>query len=121
MNVLRGFGFSQVLLLVIIVSCGPDALTREEKEKLDSPLQRLLASGGRDVMGLDVSTREGGETEYGVIIRSARPEDLRSAGIRVQSIVGELVTARLTRDEIPTVVRLRSVLSVGAGNRNRTQ
>ena len=113
--------FRVILASIALASCASDSLTREEKEKLDPALQRLLASEEREKTGLDVSARSDGEREYGVIIRSNAPEEIRSTGVRIQSVFGEIVTARLTVREVASVARLRSVVSIAAGSRNYPQ
>lgn len=108
------FFFSSLLgLLLCQASCGSaPGLTREQMNKLHPSLQLLLEQGRAAEGMLDVSTRTDGEKEYGVIIRCKNSADVRSAGITIGSVMGELVTARVTRQELERVARIPSVIFV---------
>lgn len=53
-----------------------------------------------------------GEKIYSVLIRSQNPEALREAGIPLNSVVGETITARLTIEEILTAASTDGVDSI---------
>jgi hypothetical protein len=110
---------SLMLLAFVVVSCGgPQALTEAERAKLDPGLQTLLAEGTGPESRYDVTTRPDGKVEYGVIVRTADAEQLRAAGIRVQSVLGDVVTVRVTVDELRTVARLPAVRAVQDSGKN---
>jgi len=104
---------SLMLLAFLMLSCGgPMALTEAERAKLDPGLQSLLAEGTGTESGYDVTVRSDGTREYGVIVRTTDAEQLRAAGIRVQSVFGDVVTVRVTVDELRNVARLPAVRAV---------
>lgn len=114
------------LLLIVSAAlafqCGHgDSLSREEMGKLDPGLRQLFAQPPPEDASYDVSVRSDGRKEYGVIIRSDRPQDLRDAGIKLGSVFGDVITARVTVDELRRIVSLPGVRSVEQGNRNEIQ
>ncbi|RPH37848.1 hypothetical protein EHM92_01620 [bacterium] len=86
--------------------------------KLDPGLQQLFASSPPADASYDVSVRADGVKEYGVIIRSSSPQDLRDAGVQVGSAFGDVITARVSVDELRRVVSLSTVRAVEQGNRS---
>jgi hypothetical protein len=107
------------LLAFLVLSCGgPMALTEAERAKFDPGLQVLLAEGTGTGSRYDVTIRPDGTREYGVIVRTTDAEQLRAAGIRVQSVLGDVVTVRVTVDELRSVARLPSVRAVQNSGRN---
>ena len=113
--------------------CGQGtSLTREEMAKLDPGLQQLFAqplpvppgrgsstdSGQPADASYDISVRANGVKEYGVIIRSSSPQDLRDAGIQVGSVFGDVITARVSVDELRRIVSLSTVRAVEQGKRS---
>jgi len=108
-----------IFLALLVLSCGgPMALTDAERAKLDPGLQALLTEGTGTDSGYDVTIRPDGTREYGVIVRTTDAEQLRAAGIRVQSVLGDVVTVRVTVDELRTVARLPSVRAVHNSGKN---
>ena len=108
-----------MLLAFLLVACGgPMALTEAERAKLDPGLQSLLAEGTGSEAHYDLSIRTDGTREYGVIVRTTDAEKLRAAGIHVQSVLGDVVTVRVTVDELRDVARLPSVRAVQNSGRN---
>jgi len=104
---------SLLLLAFLMLSCGgPMALTEAERAKLDPGLQSLLAEGTGPETRYDVTVRSDGTREYGVIVRTTDAEQLRAAGIRVQSVFGDVVTVRVSVDELRNVARLPAVRAV---------
>jgi hypothetical protein len=125
-----------ILCTLLALECGQDSpLTREEMNKLDPGLRQLFvrpspASSGQDSSaehaepsdaGYDVTVRADGTKEYGVIIHSSSPQDLRDAGIHVGSVFGEIVTARVSVQELRRILPLPTVRSVEQGNRTEIQ
>lgn len=108
-----------LLLAFLVLSCGgPMALTEAERAKLDPGLQSLLTEGTGTEAGYDVTVRPDGTREYGVIVRTTDAEQLRAAGVRVQSVSGDVVTVRVSVDELRTVARLPSVRAVQNSGKN---
>jgi len=66
----------------------------------------------------DMTRRPDGTREYGIIIRTTSVDSLRAAGIRIQSVFGDVITARVSVDELRTIVRLPSVRAVQSGGKN---
>jgi hypothetical protein len=66
----------------------------------------------------DVTVRHDGTREYGIIVRTTSVDSLRAAGIRIQSVFGDVVTARVTVDELLDIARLPSVRAVQNGARS---
>lgn len=58
------------------------------------------------------SERDDGTTVYSVILRSDQPAALREAGLPVNSIQGEIVTARLSIEQIRKAARLEAVRKI---------
>jgi hypothetical protein len=107
------------VLAVMMASCaGSPPLTDAEKAKLDPVLLRLLQKESVPEGRLDVVRRPDGEEEFGVILRCTDPAILREQGIRVGSVFGEVVTARMTVHEIRKILALPQVRSVEGGSRN---
>jgi len=105
-----------VFLLVIagmIAACSSGAnLSKEEKSKLDPSLQRLLQDPELADKQYNVIVKEDGSKVYGVIIRSNNPQELENARIFINSIQGDIITAKLTLTEIRKVAALQSVSAV---------
>ena len=100
-------------------SCsGSMPLSEAERSRLDPPLAKLLLDERVLDADYDVGLRPDGSKEYGVIIRSHNVEDLRSAGIRVGSVFGDVITARVTIPELRKMLRITSVRSIQAGSKN---
>ena len=114
-------GKALLLGTVFLLGCPRAALTDREMAKLDPPLQRLVAEGSAAESDYDVSIRSGGEKEYGVIIRSANAEELRSAGIPINTVMGDVITARLTISELKKVLTIPSVRALQNSSKNYPQ
>jgi hypothetical protein len=109
-----------ILLLVLFISCcGSKEMTSAEREKLTPGLQALVAEESVPDELFDTNVTADGTKEYGVIIRSTNAEELRSHGIKVQSVIGDIITARVSKEQLRSLVALPSVRSVEQGNRNR--
>jgi hypothetical protein len=114
-------GKALLLGVVLVLGCTRPLLTDRELAKLDPPLQKLMGGGSISENQFDVSSRPGGEKEYGVIIRSSNPEELRSSGIPINSVIGDVITARLTVDELRKVLTIPSVHALQNSSKNYPQ
>ncbi|HXG37426.1 MAG TPA: hypothetical protein VNL36_01505 [Bacteroidota bacterium] len=112
---------SLFLLLLGFFACRTTApLTDAEKAKLDPALIALLEREDTVEGDYVVSARANGEKQYAVIIRSTRPEELRAAGIPIEAVVGDVITARVTKEELRKLVSLPSVRAVTNSGRDYT-
>lgn len=87
-------------------------LSPSEKAKLDPQLLMLLQSENIVESDYSISTRADGATQYAVIIRGSNPEELRAAGIALQAVIGDVMTARVTKEELRKILTLPSVRAV---------
>lgn len=112
-----------VLCCVLLIHgcAGSRPLSEAEKAKLDSQLLVLLRDDNIVEEGYDVTTRPNGEREYGVIVRSSNPDELRSAGIQVGSVFSDVITERVTKSELKKILSLPSVRFVQNSSRNYPQ
>jgi hypothetical protein len=83
--------------------------------KLDARLQLLVEVDAGDGNAPDpVGRNEHGEHLYSVIIRTDNAEHLRDAGLKLDAVIGPIVTARLTKAKILLAAGLESTQSVEA-------
>ncbi|MEJ2636479.1 MAG: hypothetical protein P8184_14450 [Calditrichia bacterium] len=116
-SLLALFFFSIPALLM--TDCSPKSrLTPEAKAKLDPSLQKLLMTGKGDPNHYGINTLPDGSRVYSVIIRTNDPEALRKAGIKVGSVFGDVVTARLTIKELRKVAEMPAVRSIENSTKN---
>jgi hypothetical protein len=108
------------LLLLFACASAPE-LTQEERLKIDPSIMKLLSGSDVDESKYESSLRADGVKEYEVIIRAKTTEELKSAGIKIQSAIGDVITARLTMQELRSILKLPSVRSVENGSRNFPQ
>jgi hypothetical protein len=109
------------LLGLLLFSCSGARLSDVERSKLDPALQRLL-SGERVVESeYDTAIRPDGSKEYALVVRSSNVDELKKAGIQVSSVFGDVVTVRVTLEELRKVVALSTVRSVQNGSKNFPQ
>ncbi len=105
--------FIHIMMLFLVFvpqSCNnKQTLSPSEKEKLDPQLQQLLLEDGVTEKRYNVSMNENGKKVYGVIILTKNPEDIKRLGIHLNSVHGEIVTAKLRPEEIRNIVNLNSV------------
>ncbi len=104
--------FLYTLVSLVLTACGGSRLSDAERLKLDPLLQRLVSDVRVVEDDYSISTRPDGVKEYGVIIYTDKLEELRSAGIPINSVVRDFATARLTVEELRKVVKLPSVRAV---------
>jgi len=81
-------------------------------------LQRLLDDPAGYAACCDMSVRSDGTRVYGVIIRASNPDELRNAAIPLTSVTGDVITARLSLEELRKLIRLPSVRWVETGSTN---
>jgi hypothetical protein len=108
-------GIAATVLLMLQCSGGSE-LTAEQRGKLDAPLQRLVVEG-RKSPALETTTRGDGTIVYLVLVRAGEPASLREAGLPVNSVSGDVVTARWSVGEIRMAARLSTVRRIEASGR----
>jgi hypothetical protein len=106
------------LVLSLCACSSTTDLSKEERAKVDPALMKLLSGAGIDEKDYTVGIRPDGVKEYEVIISAKKTEELQSAGIRIQSVFGNVLTARLTLPELRKILSLSSVRSVENGSKN---
>jgi hypothetical protein len=108
-------------ILVWIGCSQKPRLTDEERARIHPQIQRLLA--GEQVPELEEfsAIRAEGSREFPLIVRMGNPDELASIGINPQSRFGELVTVRVTKEEIVKIARLPSVIMIEPSSRNYPQ
>ena len=108
-----------MLLAATLASCcsGP-GLSVDERAKLDPPLQELLMGENVAEHRYDVTVRPDGSKEYGVIVRTDVADDVRGLGIPVGSVYGDIVTVRVTKEELKRIAGLKTVKSIQNSGQN---
>jgi hypothetical protein len=109
-------------LAAVLASCSADpVLSAEDQAKLDPMLQELVS--GRDIAErrYDISLRPDGTKEYGVIVQTSAPDDVRALGISIGSVFGEIVTVRVNTAELKLLAALKSVRSIQNSGQNTLQ
>lgn len=91
----------------------PASFTEMQWGKLDHALKLLFREGpDNPFFTYQISTREDGERAYGVLLRASNPEALAEANLPLGNPSGEIVTGRLTLEEIRRATRLDAVVSI---------
>jgi hypothetical protein len=91
-------------------------LAPDQLAKVDPKLRVLLEREHVSDAQYDVSVRPDGTREYGVIVYGSNPDTLRTLRIPLQTVLGEMMTARVSVAELrllaiqPTV---RSIMNSG--------
>ncbi len=102
-----------LLTLFFFLSCAaPHDLALEQMAKVDPGLRVLLERDNVADTQFDVRVRPDGSREYGVIVYGSDPDSLRSLGIRIQTVLGEMMTARVTVPELRILAAQSSVRSI---------
>ena len=109
------------LLLSLCACSSASDLSIEERAKVDPAIMRLLSATGFDEADYDVGVRPDAVKEYGIIIRANNMNELQSVGIKIQSVFGNVITARLTLAELRKILSLPSVWAVENGSKNYPQ
>lgn len=108
-----------ILLSALSLTCkSHSTLTKEEMNKLDPTLQRLVSGEVIAEDELPSTVRADGKKEYGVIVRSTDVDELKKAGFKLNSVFGEVVTVRVTTDELRQIAKMQSVRFIEAGSKN---
>lgn len=109
-------------LCMLLVACtATNRLSDAERAKLDPALQRLLAQERVVQSEYDATVRPDGSKEYGLVVRSNNADEIKKAGISVSSVFGDVITVRVTVEELRKLVGLSSVRSVQNGSKNYPQ
>lgn len=106
-----------LMALLSVCCCGSRELTPEERAKLEPRLLALLTEEDSSEELYDVTQRADGTKEYGVIVRCTKPDELRAAGIPVRSVISDVVTANVTREQLRLILSFSSVRWVEQGSR----
>jgi hypothetical protein len=95
-------------------------LTEAEKAKLDRPLINLITG---DTTGEQppYRIRPDGTHEYSVIVRSEMPEKIKELGVTVTSVIGNVIVAHVSVEEIRKIAALPSVSMIETGSTNKIQ
>ncbi len=110
------------ILILLFFSCsGVYRLSDVERSKLDPAVQRLLTQERMVDTDYDTTVRPDGSKEYGLVVRANNTDEIKEAGIRVSSVFGDVVTVRVTLEELKKLVGLSSVRSVQNGSKNYPQ
>ncbi|MCC6398557.1 MAG: hypothetical protein IT282_16205 [Bacteroidetes bacterium] len=108
-----------LLFAAMLVSCSTEpVLTADEQAKLDPMLQELVLGRSINERRYDCTVRPDGTREYGVIVRTGAPDEIRALGIAVGSVFGEIVTVRVNAAELRRVASLKSVTSIQNSGQN---
>ena len=90
----------------------PDSLSEAEWQKLDHALKLLLQEGpDNPLFTYQTGTREE-RAVYGVLIRTSDPEALTESELPLGKPTSEVITARLTCEEIRKATRLKAIVSI---------
>lgn len=110
---LPSLGASLLVLSLAVTGCGgsDQVLTKEELEKLDPDLRRLV-QGSAPQQAIPSTTRPDGTRAYSVFIRATDAERVREAGLPINSVSGNILTARLSTSELRKAARLEAVTSI---------
>jgi hypothetical protein len=107
-----------VSLLFSACSAQPD-LSPAQLAKIDPVLQVLLEREDVSSAQYDISVRPDGTREYGVIVYGSAPDTLRALGIPVQSVLGEMMTARVSVAQLRLLAVQVTVRSVQNSSKDR--
>jgi hypothetical protein len=95
-------------------------LTPAQIAKIDIHLQPVLSGGVPSSDKCGTTTDANGTMMLTVIIRG-NADDVKTAGIRVQSALGDVLTASITQSQLWRLARIPSVRAVECGSRNVPQ
>ena len=110
-----------VLLLMFAGCSSTKELTETERQKLDPALMMLLSGDRISDSDYYAGTRSDGTKEFAVIIRSKNADELKNVGIQIGSAFDDVITARVTIQELRKILSLQSVRAVQASSKNRPQ
>lgn len=116
--VLMKVGSLAIAGLLMLQCASGGELTAEQRKKLDAALQRLVVEG-EESPDLETATRGDGTVVYLVLVRTNDADALREADLPVNSVSGDVVTARWSVEEIRAAARLPAVRRIEASGRAR--
>jgi hypothetical protein len=120
--VISRFPLVIVLFSILALYCSSTkSLSEAEKAKLDLPLLHLLTDKPVEENRLDIFIRTDGTKEYAVIVQSVHPEDIRTLGITVSSVFGDIIVVHATLEELKNIISLPSVQAIRTGSRRTIQ
>jgi hypothetical protein len=120
--VISRFPLVIVLFSIVALYCSSTkSLSEAEKAKLDLPLLHLLTDKPVEENRLDIFIRTDGTKEYAVIVQSIHPEDIRTLGITISSVFGNIIVVYVTLEELKNIVSLPSVQAIRTGSRRTIQ
>jgi hypothetical protein len=115
----------RLLLAFLALGClgcaGTRSFTDAEVGKLDPVLRRLVKAEAVSETDYDITVRPDGTKEYGVIVLTSDVSALTAEGICIDSAFGEVVTLRVTLEELKRVLCLSSVHAVQNSTKNVLQ
>lgn len=105
--------FVLIFLMAAIAGCGGSrhSLTEGQLAKLDPALRRLVQGRSSDP-SIPSTTRPDGTVAYAVFMRVTDADPIREAGLPINSVSGNVLTARLSKPELRKAVRLDAVTSI---------
>lgn len=113
-------GWVVVFMCCAAAGCGGSqgALTDAEWAKLDPTLRGVFDD---DAPRSDVAIEQGdGTVVYPVVVRTDAPDALREAGLPLGTVLDRVVTARWTREQLRTALRLDEVVKVSSSRTEPT-
>lgn len=113
-------GWVVVFMFCAAAGCGGSqgALTDAEWAKLDPTLRGVFDD---DAPRSDVAIEQGdGTVVYPVVVRTDAPDALREAGLPLGTVLDRVVTARWTREQLRTALRLDEVVKVSSSRTEPT-
>ena len=113
-------GWVVVFMCCAAAGCGGSqgALTDAEWAKLDPTLRGVFDD---DAPRSDVAIEQGdGTVVYPVVVRTDAPDALREAGLPLSTVLDRVVTARWTREQLRTALRLDEVVKVSSSRTEPT-
>lgn len=90
------------------------ALAADQKNRIGPTLQRLMRGDRRVERRVEPVGQRDGAPVYSVTIECDRPSALRAAGLPLTSVQGDVITARLTLDQIRVAATVEAVQIIRA-------
>ncbi len=105
--------------MVVLQNCGHNqTLNQVEQEKLDPFLQQLVLGEDINESKYSIYRQDDGTVLYGVIIKTEDVEDIKKSGIHINSHSGNIITAKLTKEDIRRLANLKSVIFINHSTKN---
>lgn len=90
------------------------ARTADQKNRIGPTLRRLMRGDRRVQRRVEPVGQRDGEPVYSVTIECDRPSALREAGLPLTSVQGDVITARLTLDQVRVAAAVAAVQIIRA-------